>query len=103
MRQGRSATRGRLGRFGEERGEGPEDAGGKGKEVENGGDGVLEVESPSTSGEGSQDRSTRLGPHNANGVHAEGSSNAAPDRKAAFLASEFKIEDVGNIAQSWGE
>ena len=46
MRQGRSATRGRLGRFGEERSEGMEDANGKGKEVENGSEGILEVESP---------------------------------------------------------
>lgn len=103
IRQGRSAIRGRLGRFGEERGEGPEGANGKDKQVENGGDGVLEVESPSTSGEDSQDRSTRLGPRNANGVHAEGSYDTAPGRKTAFLASEFKIEDIGNISQSWGE
>ncbi|KAI0708928.1 hypothetical protein C8T65DRAFT_649391 [Cerioporus squamosus] len=96
IRQGRSATRGRLGRFGEERGEGTEDANGKGKEVENGSEGVLEVESPSTPGDASQDRLIQL---NGNGVQ----TNAAPDRNAAFLASEFKIEGVGNISQSWGE
>ncbi|RPD78109.1 hypothetical protein L226DRAFT_283649 [Lentinus tigrinus ALCF2SS1-7] len=100
IRQGRSATRGRLGRFGEERGEGMEDANGKGKEVENGSEGILEVESPSTPGDASQDRIVQ---RNGNGVHADGSSNAASDRKAAFLASEFKIEGVGNISQSWGE
>lgn len=100
MRQGRSATRGRLGRFGEERSEGMEDANGKGKEVENGSEGILEVESPSTPGDASQDRFVQ---RNGNGVQAEGSSNATSDRKAAFLASEFKIEGVGNISQSWGE
>ncbi|KAI0743657.1 hypothetical protein C8Q80DRAFT_1182684 [Daedaleopsis nitida] len=103
VRQGRSVTRRRLGRFGEERGEGLENASRKGKHIENGGDGVLEVESPSTLGDSSQDRSDRLGPLNGNGVQADGSGNAASDRKAAFLASEFKIEDVGSLSQSWGE
>ncbi|KAI0745626.1 hypothetical protein C8Q76DRAFT_704223 [Earliella scabrosa] len=105
IRQGRSATRGRLGRFGEERGEVPEDASGKGKQVEDNGDGVLEVESPSTPGDAIHERTIQLGtPHgNGNGAHPDGSSNAAPDRRAAFLASEFKIEGVGSISQSWGE
>ena len=83
----------------------PEDASGKGKQVEDNGDGVLEVESPSTPGDAIHERTVQLGtPHgNGNGAHPDGSSNAAPDRRAAFLASEFKIEGVGSISQSWGE
>ncbi|TBU48649.1 hypothetical protein BD309DRAFT_987168 [Dichomitus squalens] len=103
-RQGRSVTRGRLGRFGEHSGESAEDVNGKGKQVENSRDGI-EVESPSPAEEGSQNRN--LGqPHQlGNGGQAagRGSPDAVPDRRAPFLATEFKIEDVGSLSQSWGE
>ena len=92
MRQGRSTTRGRRGRFGQERGgeSAEEDAhGAKDKQVENGAEEILEVESPSTAGGASPDGETYLA--------------AAAERRAALLAAQFKIEDVGNISQSWGE
>lgn len=101
-RQGRSATRGRLGRFGEDRGWSTEDGNGKSKRVENGGDSI-EVESPSTAGENSQVRSVALPAHLQGGEQVDRSSNAAPDRRPPFLATEFKIEDIGNLSQSWGE
>ncbi|KAI1794239.1 hypothetical protein LXA43DRAFT_1072826 [Ganoderma leucocontextum] len=101
-RQGRSATRGRLGRFGEDRSGSTEDVSGKGKRVENGGGGI-EVESPSTAGENSQVRDIGLPAHLQDGRRADESSNAVPDRRAPFLATEFKIEDVGSLSQSWGE
>ncbi|PIL36284.1 hypothetical protein GSI_01947 [Ganoderma sinense ZZ0214-1] len=102
VRQGRSATRGRLGRFGEDRGGSTDDVNGKGKRVENGGDSI-EVESPSTAGDNSQVRSIALPTHLQDGGQADGSSNATPDRRPPFLATEFKIEDVGSLSQSWGE
>ncbi|KAH9940376.1 uncharacterized protein BXZ73DRAFT_42919 [Epithele typhae] len=92
IRQGRSTVRGRRGRWGEERAtdssEEPDAAVGPSRGRTGLGDGaeepVLEVESPSTPGDASQDR-----------VDA--------GRRAALLAAQFKIEDVGNISQSWGE
>ena len=94
MRQGRSTVRGRRGRYGEERGESMEGTSGeegrKGKQVENGVDEVLEVESPSTVGDANQDDAGRMSP-------------AARERRAALLAAQFKIDDVGSISQSWGE
>ena len=94
MRQGRSTVRGRRGRYGEERGESMEGTSGeegrKGKQVENGVDEVLEVESPSTVGDAHQDDAGRMSP-------------AARERRAALLAAQFKIDDVGSISQSWGD
>ena len=75
---------------------------GKGKRIENGGDSI-EVESPSTAGENSQARGIALPAHPQDGGQADGSSNAAPDRRPPFLVTEFKIESVGSLSQSWGE
>ena len=102
-RQGRSVTRGRLGRFGERRGESAEDVSSKGKDVDNG-ETEIQVESPSTAEEEGQDQNVGLSLLQENGGLAEGrNSTAVPDRRAPFLATEFKIEDVGSISQSWGE
>ena len=102
-RVGRSMVRGRRGRFEDERGgssaeEGSD--GGKGKHVENGADEVLEIESPSTPGAMSPDDGTAgITPTSPTADGRE----AAQARRAALLAAQFKIEDVGSISQSWGE
>ena len=91
-----STVRGRRGRFEEERRDGEASPGGgsKGKRVEDGAEEVLEVESPSTPGDASQDDCT---------VGQSPTTPAALDHRGAFLASQFKIDDVGSISESWGE
>ncbi|KAI0769416.1 hypothetical protein BD413DRAFT_604989 [Trametes elegans] len=106
-RQGQVAIRGRLGRPGEDRGrESGDEAGnsdaasakGKARENASGVNGASDAE-PRPGGQAAA-------PHvvNGNGVDVPGSSEvAAQETTLSALDSEFIIEDVGDIAQSWGD
>lgn len=105
-------TRGRPGRPGEERarenGDEAEALGstdGKGKAVANGANGTPDVPSPTTAeARDHADSFEAAAAHNGNGTHtrADGSA-AAQGPESSGSDSEFKIEDVGDIAQSWGD
>ena len=72
-----------------------------GKAVANGASGTSSTTAEASSHAGSSEAAAV---HNGNGTdtHADGGS-AAQDHEISALDSEFKIEDVGDIAQSWGD
>ncbi|OJT14882.1 hypothetical protein TRAPUB_8554 [Trametes pubescens] len=107
-------TRGRPGRPSEERArENGEEAGapgstdGKGKAVANGVNGTSDTPS-STTAEAhdhvdSSDEAAAAA-RNGNGTHTHADATAAAQGPGSSGSdSEFKIEDVGDIAQSWGD
>lgn len=97
-RVGRAATRGRRGRFGEERGE-PFVVGAQG----NGGTTTLAGNGDSVNGEGPNTSTiqpptirTSDAPH-TDGEHGRSSEETTP------LATEFQLQDVGKLSSSWGD
>ncbi|KAH9858996.1 hypothetical protein C2E23DRAFT_28215 [Lenzites betulinus] len=103
-----SVSRGRPGRPGEERGrengneaEGTVQAEDIGKGVTNGANEASDTTS-STSEEGSNHAGVSEAAAVRNG-HAWDGGAAAQEHESSAFDSDFKIEDVGDIAQSWGD
>ncbi|PSS38006.1 hypothetical protein PHLCEN_2v146 [Hermanssonia centrifuga] len=89
-RKSRSITRGRLGRFGED-GDGAPGSDG----LANGANGIIERQHTQGSVEGTN--ACDLPPDLSIGAIKSPSTEASP------VATDFKIEDVGKIACSWGD
>ncbi|KAI0674889.1 hypothetical protein C8Q78DRAFT_1075237 [Trametes maxima] len=103
-RQGAATVRGRSGRPNEERSrenggdaEGPAAARGKGKATASGVNGASNASSFANGEASSADDD------NAAHIANSGNNGGAALEEPSALDSEFKIEDVGDISQSWGD